>query len=441
MLNEDIGLAIKQICEEKNISHESVIESLNYALASAYRKDYGEENQNIVADFDEVSGDIKVFDEKEVVDKDEDIAELTPEEREEMTEEELAEDREKRFNPKKEIQLAEAKKIKKGAKVGDVIRMKLEPPHGFGRVAAQTAKQVIIQRLKEAEKESLFQEFKDKEGTLVIGVIQQMERGRVLVDVNKFTALLPMEEQIRGERYEPGKKMKFLVLSVTESHRGPSVLLSRAHPAMVRELFTAEIPEIADGTVEIKAIARQAGSRVKVAVDSEEENVDPIGSCVGQRGSRVQTIISELGGEKVDIIQYDEDIYNFISNALSPAKISNIELNEETNEAKVMVNEDQLSLAIGKGGQNVRLASELTGWQIGIDQAGGAEEKEEQEVEKNNDDKEVKEEKDEDKDEAKEVEEKSDKKEDDVEETENKEEESEEAEDDNKEEAEDKEEK
>ncbi|MFA7662444.1 MAG: transcription termination factor NusA [Patescibacteria group bacterium] len=373
MITEDINLAIKQICEEKNISFESVIESINYALAAAYRKDYGDKDQNIKAEFDPISGDIKVYDEKLVVDKNTELPELTPEERENMTEEELDADREKRFNPKTEIQLADAKVLKNKVKLGDLLRLDLAAPKDFGRVAAQTAKQVIIQRLKEAEKEALFVEFKDKEGTLATGVVQQREGNRVLVDINKFTALLPIEEQIRGEKYEPGQKIKVLILNVTETNHGPSVLLSRAHPDIVRELFTAEIPEIQDGTVEIKAIAREAGSRSKVAVISTEDNIDPIGSCVGQKGSRVQTIISELGGEKLDIIQYDKDPIRFISNALSPAKIANIELNEENKTAKVFVAEDQLSLAIGKGGQNVRLASEISGWQIGIQQVGGGE--------------------------------------------------------------------
>ena len=387
MQTEDINLAIKQICEEKNISFESVIESINYALAAAYRKDYGSNEQNIKAEFDTVSGDIKVYDEKTVVDKDEELEDLTPEEKEEMTDEELEAEREKRFNPKMDIQIADAKKEKKKAKLGDVIQIKLEPPQDFGRVAAQTAKQVIMQRLKEAEKDALFVEFKDKEGTMATGVVQQIEGNRVLVDINKFTALLPVEEQIREERYDPGQKIKVLILNVTETNRGPSVLLSRTHPSIVRELFVAEIPEIQDGTVEIKAIAREAGSRSKVAVMSTEESIDPIGSCVGQKGSRVQIIISELGGEKLDIIQYDEDVTRFISNALSPAKISNIELEEEGKVAKVYVAEDQLSLAIGRGGQNVRLASELTGWQIAIKEAGVSEEGLEEVAEKLTDEK------------------------------------------------------
>ncbi len=378
MSSEEIISAIKQICEEKNISFDSVVESIEYALAAAYRKDFGQKNQNIKVEFDPQTGKMKVFDEKLVV--------------ENLKEEKEGEEK-KKFNPKTEIPLDEARKIKKNVKVGETIRQELKVPSAFGRVAAQTAKQVITQRLKEAEKEAVYKEFKAKEGELVNGVVQQREGRGVLVDLDHTTAILPQEEQIRQEDYRPGRKMKFLILSVKETSKGPEVILSRAHPLVVKALFLSEIPEIQAGTVEIKSIAREAGFRSKVAVDSKEENIDPIGSCIGQRGARVQTIISELGGEKIDIVRYDDDPVKYISNALSPAKITDIELKEKEKVALVKVKPDQFSLAIGKAGQNVRLASRLTGWKIEIkeisnsleesvkDGEGKKEEKEKQEKE------------------------------------------------------------
>lgn len=272
----------------------------------------------------------------------------------------------KRFNPKTDLQISDALKIKTDAALGDVIKTQLEIPGDFGRMAAQTAKQVITQKLRETERATIFQEYKDREGELIVGTVQRREGRFVLIDLGRGTAILPYEEQIATENYVPGAKLKVFVLNVNSTTKGPEIVVSRSHPEIVRKLFTLEIPEIANGIVSIKAIAREAGSRSKVAVWTDEENIDPIGSCIGQRGARIQTIISELKGEKVDIVKYSDNPIEFITNALSPAKVQTIMLDEENKVATAKVAEDQLSLAIGRAGQNVRLASRLTGWKIDI---------------------------------------------------------------------------
>lgn len=355
-----ISTIIKQICNEKGIPYNAVIETIESALAAAYRKDFGEKNQNIKVEFNPETGESKVFDVKTVVE------DLPEEVEEEKGKEEKEEAERKKFNPKTEIQLTETKKIKKEAKVGEEIITPLKVPAAYGRMAAQTAKQVITQKLKEVERETLYQEFKEKEGEVIMGTVQRREGRLVLIDLGRLTALLPPEEQIERERYIPGGRLKFYISSVSSTTKGPEVIISRAHPEIIKKLFSLEIPEVANGTVEIKVVAREAGSRSKVAVWSNQENIDPIGSCIGQRGARVQTIISELGGEKVDIIKYNDDPAEFIKNALAPAKILGIKIDEKNKKATVMVAEDQLSLAIGKGGQNVRLAARLTGWKIDI---------------------------------------------------------------------------
>jgi N utilization substance protein A len=266
--------------------------------------------------------------------------------------------------------IKDAKKMKKGVEIGEEIRTKLEVPAAFGRMAAQTAKQVIIQKLREAERNKLFNEFKDREGELINATVQRREGRLVLIDLGRATAVMPPDEQIPTERYAPGDRIKVFVTEVRMTTKGPEVVVSRTHPEIVKRLFGLEIPEVASGVVKIHAIAREAGSRSKVAVSSSQENVDPIGSCIGQRGTRIQTVIAELGGEKIDIIQFDEDPMKFIMNALSPAKVTDLMLNEATRTADVIVPEDQLSLAIGRGGQNVRLASRLTNWKINIREAG-----------------------------------------------------------------------
>src|SRR3989339_834308 len=393
----DITSAIKQICDEKNLSYEAVVETIESALAAAYRKDFGKRNQNIKVEFAEDITKSKVFDVKTVVEDlpEEELEEMRRREareageylpreavdtqvknqkqktenkengvKDEKTEEE--EEEKKRFNPKMEIQLSDAKKIKKTAKIGDEIKIKLEIAEEYGRMAAQTAKQVIIQRLREAEREMVFNDFKEKEHEVVSGVVQRREGKIVLVDLGKSIGVLPQEEQIPGENYRPGERIKVYVKEVGLRPKGPEIVLSRTSDEILRKIFYLEIPEIANGLIELKGVAREAGYRSKVAVYTDSSNVDPIGSCVGQRGARIQTIISELGGEKVDIIEYDDDPVKYIANALSPAKIVKIDLDEKNRKATVSVANDQLSLAIGKGGQNARLAARLSGWKIDI---------------------------------------------------------------------------
>lgn len=369
----EFGSAIAQICEEKGISKDRVVETIEAALAAAYKKDYGKKGQNIKASFDEVSGGAKFWLLKEVVD--ETTREFyVPEEGEEgeekkeeiETNEEDEEEKLPRFNSERDLTLEEAKKIKKDAKVGDIIEIALEEKSDYGRVAAQTAKQVIIQRIREAERDAMFEEYKNKEGEVIGGTVQRIEGRNVFIDLGKSVGVLFPSEQIERENYRIGQRIKVYVAKVDIGNKGPGIVLSRVHPELVKKLFELEVPEIFAGTVEIKSVAREAGERTKIAVASNEEGIDPIGSCVGQKGTRVQTIIDELGGEKIDIILWNEDPIKFISSAISPAKVLKVDINEETKEAEVRVMEDQLSLAIGKRGQNVRLAAKLTGWKIDI---------------------------------------------------------------------------
>ncbi|MCL5009219.1 MAG: transcription termination factor NusA [Patescibacteria group bacterium] len=341
-MNEQLEQALDQLCEEKGISREELIAMIEASLAAAFRKDYGEKNQNVVVKFSPENMGVKVYDVKTVVETVED--------------------------PQKEVDLETAQEMKKKAKIGDEITTEITPKTGtsFGRIAAQTAKQVIIQKLREAERNLQFSDFKAKERTLQNGVVQRIEGDTVLVDMGRATGVLFPSEQIRSEKYNIGQRLKVLVLHVEPASKGPKITLSRSHPDMVRKLFELEVPEIFNGAVEIKSVAREAGSRSKIAVMSTQDGVDPIGSCVGQRGSRVQTVMAELGGEKIDIVEYSDDQVKYIANALSPAKILNVQLDEANKEAKVGVLEDQLSLAIGKAGQNVRLAARLTGWKIDI---------------------------------------------------------------------------
>jgi N utilization substance protein A len=377
----EISNAIKQICDEKGLSYAAVIVTIESALAAAYRKDFGEKNQNIKVEFDPEDGKSKVFDMKTVVEDMPEEVESDEEKKEEEKVEQTQETEEKRkFNPKTEIQMSDAKLIKKTAKIGDEIKTKLAVPDAYGRMAAQTAKQVIIQKLREAEREMIFNEFKEKEHEVVAGVIQRHEGRIVLVDLGKAVGILPGDEQIRGEQYNPGQRIKVFIKEVNITSRGPEIILSRTSDEILKKVFYLEIPEISNGLVEIKSVAREAGSRSKVAVSATSDNVDPIGSCVGQRGARIQTIISELGGEKIDIIEYNENLAKFVANALSPAKTISVNIDEKNKKALVNVAEDQLSLAIGRDGQNVRLAARLTGWKIDItgEKAGKAEtEKEE----------------------------------------------------------------
>ena len=341
-MNEQFEQALNQIAEEKDLDKGEILKMIEVSLAAAFRKDYGKKDQNIVVEFLPETLGTKVFDVKQVV--------------------------EEVLDTMKEMSLADAKKHKKNAKIGDEIKMDITPKTGakFGRIAAQTAKQVIVQKIREAERGVLFTDYKSKERQLVSGLIQRVEGDTVLVDLDKATGVLFPSEQIKGEKYAIGSRIKVLILHVEPTAKGPKITLSRSHPDVVRRLFEIEVPEIFNGIVEVKAIAREAGSRTKIAVWSSQDGVDPIGACVGQRGTRVQVIMSELSGEKIDIIAWAEDSVKFIANSLSPAKIVNVTLSEDTKEAKVGVLEDQLSLAIGKAGQNVRLAARLTGWKIDI---------------------------------------------------------------------------
>jgi N utilization substance protein A len=370
----EITSAIKQICEEKNLSYEAVITTIESALAAAYRKDYGEKNQNIKVEFNPDTAESKVFDIKMVVEDvpEEELTAVETENEEDTVvarpESESVNENEDvhRFNPKTEIQISEAQAIKKSYKLGDEIKTALEVPAEYGRMAAQTAKQVIIQRLREAERDMIFDEFKDKEHEVITGVVQRREGRVILVDLGKTTGIILPEDQVRTEHYNSGERIKVYVREVKITPKGPEILLSRTSDEILKKVFYLEIPEMSNGLIEIKAVAREAGSRSKVAVQAESDNIDPIGSCVGQRGSRIQTIISELGGEKIDIISYEEEPAKFIANALAPAKVNNVKLDEEYHTALVKVDDDQLSLAIGNSGQNVRLAARLTGWKIDI---------------------------------------------------------------------------
>lgn len=341
------GSAIDQIVAEKGISKEKVLETIEHALAAAYRKDYGEKGQDIRAKFNETDASAQVFRIMTVV------------------EDELLE------NPAAQIALTEAKKTDAEATVGKEYSEEVTPqdPH-YGRVAAQTAKQVIIQRLREAEREAVFDEYKDKEGEIISGIVQRIEGDAVFVDIGRTTGILPPTEQVQGERYRVNQRIRVYVVKVDLATRGPSIILSRSHPGMLRRLFELEVPEIFAGTVAIKAIAREASQRSKVAVQALEEGIDPVGACIGQRGTRIQTIIAELSGEKIDIIQWDDSPARFIANALSPARVVAVDIFDEEKRAVAHVEEQQLSLAIGKKGQNVRLAAKLSGWRIDIVQAG-----------------------------------------------------------------------
>jgi len=336
--------AINQIAEEKGIPKEVVLETVEAALAAAYRKDFGQKEQTIVAKIDPDTEKTRVFVVHKIVETVED--------------------------PMKEISLKDAKKIDKKAELDGEIKEEVFPPAEYGRVAAQTAKQVILQRLREAERDIIFNEYQSKVGQLVQGVVQRIEGDVVMIDIGKTSGILFPSEQSRADRYYVGQRFKVYVVEVQSGGRDPQVVVSRAHPEMIRRLFEMEVPEITAGTVEIKGIAREAGVRSKVAVLSNQEAIDPVGSLVGRRGVRVQAVMAEIGEEKIDIVLWDADAKQFIINALAPAKIDEVELHESAKTAKIKVASDQLSLAIGKAGQNVRLASKLTGWQIEVDKEG-----------------------------------------------------------------------
>jgi len=368
------GAAISQISEERGIPKEKVIETIEQALASAYKKDYGKKGQLLKAKLDLDTGEVKFWQVKLVVDEkmiysEEELEELKTAGRPEVSESREEEGQEKkiRFNPERHLMLPEAKKLKKGAKSGEELEFPLETQSAssFGRIAAQTAKQVVLQKIKETEKETIFSEFQAKEGEAISGIVQRIEGRNVFLNIGKTLGIMPREEQVPGEFYRSGQRLKVYLLKTESTPRGPVIFLSRSHPKLISRLFELEVPEIASGQVQIKLIAREAGSRSKIAVFSNDERIDPIGAAVGQRGTRVMTVISELGGEKIDIINWSDNPQDFIANALSPAKVLEVKI-EEKNTALAIVPEDQLSLAIGKDGQNVRLAAKLTGWKIDV---------------------------------------------------------------------------
>jgi transcription termination/antitermination protein NusA len=373
---KNFSAAISQIAEEKGISAEKIIESIESAIAAAYKKDYGEKGQIIKAKMSQETGEVKFWQVKLVVDEEmiyseEELAkmqesvqdgQLTPPL---STEAQSGEDKKIRFNPEKHIMLTDAEKINPKIKVGEELETDLEAKADFGRIAAQTAKQVILQKIREAERESILGEFKSKEGEIVSGIVQRIEGRNIFFDIGKTLGVLVREEQIPGEFYRPGQRLKVFVVKVEENPKGPLIFLSRAYPKLISKLFELEVPEVSAGSVIIKSLAREAGSRSKIAVASGMEGVDPIGSMVGQRGTRVMAVINELGGEKIDIIEWSDDSAKYIANSLSPAKVMDVKIMPK-NKALVTVPEDQLSLAIGKEGQNVRLAAKLTGWKIDV---------------------------------------------------------------------------
>jgi len=385
--------SVAQIAEEKGIPYERVIEVIEQAIAAAYKKDYGKKTQIIRAKLDPATGKVKFWQVKLVVDKDMIYSEKELESLKEKKREKEEEGVKKiRFNPERHIMIEEARKINPEIKVGEELKIPLETHENYGRIAAQTAKQVIMQRLREVEREVIYEYFKSREGEIISGVVQRIEGRNVYFDIGKTLGILPKEEQVPGEFYRPGQRFRLYVLNVEKSPKGPIVFLSRAYPKFISKLFELEVPEVASGQVVIKSIAREPGSRTKIAVTSTAEGIDPIGSMVGQRGTRVMAVINELGGEKIDIIEWSEEPEKFIASALSPAKVLEVRMGPK-NKAIAIVPEDQLSLAIGRDGQNVRLAAKLTGWKIDVKTSTESEARTEEEEEKIEEEEKVEEEK------------------------------------------------
>lgn len=365
MFGKNFLEAINQLVAEKNIDRKIVITTIEAALAAAFRKDYGTPEQNIKVELDEKTGNFKVYDEKNVV------KEIDEEMEKRAREYVLVADAKKMKDYQRVAGAEEEAGKKQALKEGDVIRKEITPQEAkFGRIAAQTAKQVIIQRIREAERDAIYHEFKDKKGEVLNATVQRVEGRTVFMDLGNAVGVMYPPDQIRREHYTIGQRYKVFVNEVRTGPKGPEILLSRTAPGLVKKLFELEVPEIYAKTVEIKALVREAGSRSKMAVKANDDSVDPIGSCVGQKGTRVQAVKAELGGENIDIIIWDDDERKFISNSLSPAKVAKINLDSEHKEAVVEVEEDQLSLAIGKEGQNVRLAAKLSGWKIDIAKLG-----------------------------------------------------------------------
>ncbi len=337
-MSYDLIQALNDIEKERGIPKFVLVEAIKSALNTAYKKNFGTA-QNVSVEFNEETGEVKVFSRKKVTDK--------------VT------------DPRLEISYEEAKELYSECSEDDIVCVEATPSN-FGRIAAQTAKQVVIQKLKEAERSLIYDEFLERKGEIIIGTIQRIEARMIFISFGRTEGIMLPSDQIAGEKYEPGQRVKAYIYEVKNTPKGPNIFVSRAHPYFLKRLFELEVPEIYDGIVGIKSIAREAGSRSKVSVYSVDDRVDPVGACVGPRGLRVQNIVSELGGEKIDIIKYDKDIKKFIANALSPAKVLAVNIDEEEKVARVIVPDYQLSLAIGKEGQNARLAAKLVGWKIDI---------------------------------------------------------------------------
>lgn len=346
-MNVEFLHALDDIEKDKGIAKDILIDAIETALLSAYKKDFGSK-ENVRVEVVENSGEVKVFSQKEVVEEVE--------------------------NDRFEISVDEARKIDPEYEPEDVVEFEVTPSN-FGRIAAQTAKQVVMQRIREAERDVIYEEYKEKEEEIITGTVQRFHKDNVLIDMGKTEALLPVSEQIPEEKYEAGKRIKLYIVEVSATTKGPRILVSRTHPGLLKRLFELEVPEIFDGIVEIKAVAREAGKRSKMAVSSNNKNVDPVGACVGPKGMRVKAVVDELSGEKIDIIAWDDDPKNLIANSLNPAEVVKVNIDEEKQEATVIVPDFQLSLAIGKEGQNARLAAKLTGWKVDI--------KKESEIEEN----------------------------------------------------------
>lgn len=365
---KSLSFAVAEVADERDIPQQKIFEVIEEAIASAYKKEYGKKKQKIVANLNPKTGQLKFWQVKLVVAPEMLLSEEELESLKEKRsggEEIIEEDGKVRFNNERHILLPEAKAISPEIEAGEEINLPLETKDDFGRIAAQTAKQVILQKIKEVEKDKAFKEFKDKEGEVVSGIVQRIEPSAVFIDVGRTSAILPKKEQIYGEKYRPGQRLKLYVLETEQTARGPQVVVSRIYPKLISKLFELEVPEISAKQLEIKSIAREPGSRSKVAACGLEEGIDPIGALVGQRGTRILAVINELAGEKIDVIEWNEKTEKFIANALSPAKVLEVRLMPK-NKSLAIIPDDQLSLAIGKEGQNVRLAAKLTGWKIDI---------------------------------------------------------------------------
>lgn len=337
-MNAEFMQAFEQLGREKGIAPEVLFDAIEAALISAYKRNFGSA-QNVRVSLDRVTGEIHVFARKNVVEEEKDS--------------------------RLELSLADAQKIDLRYELDDIVEIEVTPKN-FGRIAAQTAKQVVVQRIREAERGIIYEEFSNRESDIVTGIVQRIEQKNVYIDLGKAEAILGTSEQIPGEPYRHGDRLKTYIVEVKKTTKGPQILVSRTHPGLLKRLFELEVPEIHDGVVELKSVAREPGLRSKISVHSRDEDVDPVGACVGHKGMRVQTIVNELRGEKIDIVKWNVDPAKYIANALSPAKVVSVEVNEIEKISRVIVPDYQLSLAIGKEGQNARLAAKLTGWKIDI---------------------------------------------------------------------------